>query len=79
MKTINDVHNTLIGALNQIEEIQRRTEEPELEFAQKVIKAGKYVDSVPVGDLLTYDEVRQVIQTLADVYAVTGVKMPEDF
>ena len=53
---------------------------PELSFEQKVISAVRGLDNgEPLKDNLTIDEIEQAIKTLADVYTVTGVKMPEDW
>ena len=82
-KSLRDVSAALQQATDALEEIERRAlyeQPPKLSFEQKVISAVRGMDNgEPLKDHLTKDDIEQAVKTLADVYTVTGVKMPEDW
>ena len=52
----------------------------ELSFEQRVIEAARRIeDGHPLKDFLESGEIEQAISALADIYTVTGVRMPEDW
>lgn len=81
--SLRGVSNALAKATEALEEIERRAlyeNPPELDFEQKVIAAVRGLDDGnPLKDYLTQGEIEQAIKVLADVYTVTGVKMPENW
>lgn len=81
-KSLRDVSTALQKATEAIEEIERRAlyDPKEMSFEQKVISAVRGMDNgEPLKDHLSLDDIEQAIKTLADVYTVTGVTMPEDW
>ncbi len=82
-KSLRDVAHALEQATEALDEIQRRAiyDKPaELSFEQKVIASVRFMENGdPLNDFLTYEEVEKAIRTLADIYTVTGVVMPEDW
>lgn len=82
-KSLRDVSDALAKATEALDEIERRAlyDTPtELTFEQKVISAVRNMDNGdPLKDFLSYAEIEQAVKTLADVYTVTGVKMPADW
>lgn len=82
-KSLRDVSIALQKATDALEEIERRAlyeAPPDLSFEQKVIKACRFIDEGhPVRDVLSFEEMEQAVKVLADVYTVTGVKMPPDW
>ena len=82
-KSLRDVSAALEQATTALEEIERRAlyeQPPHMSFEQKVIAAVRGMDNgEPLKDHLTKDDIEQAVKTLADVYTVTGVKMPEDW
>jgi hypothetical protein len=80
--TIRELRIQLEAALDAAAEIEIRANStpPEMSFEQRVIAASRALDNGdPLSDYLNYDEIEQCIKTLADVYTVTGVQMPEDW
>ena len=81
-KTLRDVARSIADASDAIEEIERRAlygEQQERSFEQKVILAALEVDKGhPIKDFLSEEEAELAIKTLADVYIVTGVELPDD-
>lgn len=82
-KSLRDVSRALEEASDALAEIERRAlyeNPPELSFEQKVIAAVRGMDEGhPLKDFLTHGEIEQAVKMLADVYTITGVKMPEDW
>ena len=81
-KSLKDVSMALEVASEAIAEIERRAlkNPPELTFQQKIISAARAVNNGdPVKDFLTCEEMERAIETLADVYNATGVKMTVDW
>jgi len=82
-KSLRDVSAALQQATDALDEIERRAlyvQLQKLSFEQKVISAVRGMDNgEPLKDHLTKDDIEQAVKTLADVYTVTGVKMPEDW
>lgn len=79
-KGILDLRVQIEKALQAAEEIELRAskDEPDMSFEQRIIAASRGLDGGdPLKDFLTHEEVEQAIKTLADVYTVTGVLMPE--
>jgi hypothetical protein len=80
--TIRELRIQLDAALAVASEIEMRATgtPPILSFEQQVIAAALGLDNGdPLRDYLTDEDVEQCIKTLADVYTVTGVQMPEDW
>ena len=83
--TIRELRIQLEAALEAASEIEIRANgasstKPDLSFEQKVIAAARGIDAGnPFKDYLEYEDVEQAIKTLADVYTVTGVQMPENW
>lgn len=78
--TIRELRIQLETALNAAAEIEMRANAApvEMSFEQRVIAAARGLDDgTPLQDGLEWHEVEQAIKTLADVYTVTGVQMPE--
>jgi hypothetical protein len=82
-KSLRDVAHALDQAFNALEEIQRRAlyeNPPKLSFEQRVIAAARGIDNGdPLKGFLTSDDLDQAINTLADIYTITGVLMPDDW
>lgn len=82
-KSLRDVADAIEQASDALDEILRRSlydNPPKLSFEQKVIAAVRNIENGdPLRDFLTYEEVEKAIRTLADIYTVTGVVMPEDW
>lgn len=79
-KNLADVRIALENAVDAITQIELRAnaEQPELSFEQRIIAAVRGMDNgIPLKDYLDLDDIEQAIKTLADVYTVTGVAMPE--
>ena len=79
---LRDVAIALENATSLLDEIEQRAEkrEAKLSFEQRVIAAVRAIDNGdPMKDFLTYDEIEQAVKTLADVYIVTGVCMPDSY
>jgi len=80
--TIRELRIQLDAALAVASEIELRADAapPNLSFEQRVIAAPRGLDDgTPLKDCLDPAEIEQAIKTLADVYMVTGVQMPEDW
>ncbi len=82
-KSLRDVADAIEQASDELDEILRRAlyeDPPTLSFEQKVIAAARGIDNGdPLKDFLTSDEIDQAINTLADIYTITGVLMPDDW
>lgn len=82
-KSLRDVSVALDKALSALGEIERRAlyeNPPQLSFEQKIIDAAHGIEEgTPLKDYLSIEDIAQAIKTLADVYTVTGVKMPDDW
>lgn len=82
-KSLRDVVRALEGAMEVMDEIERRSvyeTHPALSFEQRVIHAVRRFDNGdPMKDYLNADDIEQAIKVLADIYTVTGVTMPEDW
>ncbi len=82
-KSLRDVAHALEHASDALDEILRRAlyeDPPKLSFEQKVIAAARGIENGdPLKDFLTSDGIEQAIKTLAEVYTVTGVLMPDDW
>lgn len=79
-KSLNDVHNVIDQAEQMLREIMLRGDAPELSFEQRIISAVRaFENGDPLKDYLDADDIEQAIRVLADVYTVTGVRMPEDW
>lgn len=82
-KSLRDVADAIEQASDALDEILRRAlyeDPPTLSFEQKVIAAARGIDNGdPLKDFLTSDEIDQAINTLADIYTITGVLMPDDW
>lgn len=79
-QNLTDVRVALENAVDALSEIERRAnaEQPELSFEQRIIAAVRGMDNGdPLKDYLDRDDIERAIKTLADVYTVTGVTMPE--
>lgn len=77
-KSLRDVQIALEAADEALRDIVLRGDAPELSFEQRVIAAVRAVENGdPLKDFLDRDDIEQAIKTLADIYTVTGVKMPE--
>ena len=79
--SMKEVLDALQTATDIAEEVARRGlyegREP-LSFEQKIINAVRQMEEGnPMRDFLEPHEIEQAIKTLADIYMVTGVKMPE--
>ena len=81
-KSLRDVAAAIEQASNALDEILRRSlydNPPKLSFEQKVIAAVRGMENGdPLKDFLAFDEIEKAISTLADIYTVTGVVMPEE-
>lgn len=86
--TLSDVEDYLDKATDALQQIQLRTfgEMPELSFEQRIINAARLIDdnslskeSAVPRDYLGLIDINQAISTLADIYIVTGVRMPENW
>jgi hypothetical protein len=79
-KSLRDVSLALQKATEALEEIQQRAETTDLSFEQKVIAAARGMENGdPLKDYLSREEVEDAVKMLADVFTVTGVKMPADW
>jgi len=81
-KSLQDVSNAIEKAAEALNEIQRRAQQDKLDltFEQKIINAVKCVDNGdPIKDFLNESEIIEALKILADIYTVTGVKMPENW
>jgi hypothetical protein len=78
---LRDVSLALQEATEALAEIQQRAvETTDLSFEQRVIAAARGLENGdPLKDFLTREEVEDVVKMLADVFTVTGVKMPADW
>ncbi len=81
--SLRDVSTALQKATDALEAIERRSlykSPPELSFEQRVIDAArKMSDGHPLKDYLSIEDLEQVVNILADIYTVTGVRMPDDW
>ena len=81
-KTLRDVSDALEKAVESLAEIEHRAlyeNQQELTFEQKVIHAVRQMDNGdPLKDFLTYSEIDYAVKMLADVFTVTGVKLPAE-
>jgi hypothetical protein len=80
--TLKDVYRKMEEALESLDEVASRAcndGRPSLSFEQKIIYAVRQMgDGHPLWDFLGRDDIEQAIKTLADVYIVTGVKLPDN-
>jgi hypothetical protein len=79
-ESLRDVVHQLESLIEIVCAIEKRiaVDSGDLTFEQKIINAARYLENGdPLKDALTYDEIETAVKTLADVYTVTGVKMPE--
>ena len=81
--SLRDVSRALQQATEALDEIEHRAlylNPPELSFEQKVIAAVRGIENgEPLKDHLSREEIEDALKVLADIYTVTGVKMPEDW
>jgi hypothetical protein len=79
---LSDVRHALETAVDAITQIELRAEDsrPELSFEQRIIEACRAMDNGdPLKDYLDRDDIEQAIETLGDIYTVTGVRIPPDW
>lgn len=82
-KSLQDVATALEEAVDALSDVVRRAmyDNPlSLSFEQRVIAAVRGRDNGdPLKDHLDGDEIEHALKVLADIYTVTGVRMPEDW
>jgi cell division protein YceG involved in septum cleavage len=77
--SLREVVDALESLAEKVGEIENRLiiDGDSLSFEQKVIRAARFLkNGDPLKDVLSQSEIETAIQTLADVYTVTGVLMP---
>jgi hypothetical protein len=66
----------------EFREAYHRNDKPKepLTFEQQVVKASQELQSgTPLKDLLNAEDVERAVNMLADVFVVTGVRLPSDY
>jgi uncharacterized protein with PhoU and TrkA domain len=77
--SLREVVDALESLAEEVREIENRVviDSDSLSFEQKIIRAARFLkNGDPLKDVLSQSEIETAIQTLADVYTVTGVLMP---
>jgi hypothetical protein len=66
----------------EFREAYHRNDKPKesLTFEQQVVKASQELQSgTPLKDVLNAEDVERAVNMLADVFVVTGVRLPSDY
>lgn len=82
-QSLRDLVGILDSASELLETIEQRAlyDNPEkLSFEQQIIDCVRKTEAgSPVRDFLSDEQIEKAISILADIYTVTGVKMPVDW